>query len=115
MLLANHYGVLVLFCNVIIYVSEQLITEGRISPETSAADVTSDDVSMPTKRRREGTCYRRGRSGKRIIYIAYRCWKGKWCNLTVVDSRSFLFISLAHLHNTRLSSQLFPHRLLILL
>jgi len=55
----------------------QLISEGRINPQTSsAADL--QDVSMPVKRRRQGTCYRRGRAGKKIITIPYRCWKSKF-------------------------------------
>jgi len=55
---------------------EQLIAEGRINAETSRADIATD-VSMPTKRRRQGICFRNGYSGKKIIRIPYRCWQGK--------------------------------------
>lgn len=52
---------------------QELISEGRISPQTSAADL--EDISEPVKRRRQGICYRRGRAGKKMIRIPYRCWK----------------------------------------
>ena len=69
---------------------EQLISEGRINPETSQADDVTADVSMPTKRRRLGICYRRGRSGKKWINIAYRCWKRK-LRLMIVNIRTFVY------------------------
>lgn len=51
---------------------QELISEGRVNPQTSAAD--REDVSMPQKRRRQGFCYRRARYGKKIITIPYVCW-----------------------------------------